>query len=213
MSQAPPEIETMPMPGRSSRPSAAAAPAVISMSSIESTRITPRLAKTASTARSSPTSAPVCAAAVRADSALLPALSTTMALPAAAARRAARRNPSGWRMVSMKIATARVHGSSTRKSRTCPAVIMASLPSVTISESPTLTVDANSIMAEELAPLCDSRATGPGTFGRPGIEQTGTPSVRLANPRWLGPSRIIPSDSARCTSSACALRPDSPASP
>ena len=114
MSQAPPEIDTMPMPGRSSRPSAAAAPAVISMSSIESTRITPRSAKTASMTRSSPTRAPVCAAAVRADSTLLPALSTTMALPACAARSAARRNVSGSRTVSMKMATARVPGSSTR---------------------------------------------------------------------------------------------------
>ena len=114
MSQAPPEIDTMPMPGRSSRPSAAVAPAVISMSSIESTRITPRSAKTASMTRSSPTSAPVCATAVRADSALLPALSTTMALPAWAARRAARRNVSGSRTVSMNTAMARVPGSSTR---------------------------------------------------------------------------------------------------
>ena len=121
----------MPMPGRSSRPSAAAAPAVMSMSSIESTRMMPRSAKTASMTRSSPTSAPVCAAAVRADSALLPALRTTMALPAAAARRAARRKVSGSRTVSMKTATARVPGSSTRKSSTCPAVIIASLPSVT----------------------------------------------------------------------------------
>ena len=28
-------------------------------------------------------------------------------------------------------------------------------------------------MADELAPLCDSSATGPGSRGRPGIEQTG----------------------------------------
>ena len=90
---------------------------------------------------------------------------------------------------------------------------MASLPSVTMSESPTLAIAANSIMAEELAPLCESRATGPGSFGRPGIEQTGMPSVRLANPSMFGPSMIIPSDSARATSSACAARPASPASP
>ena len=121
----------MPIPGRSSRPSAAAAPAVMSMSSIESTRMMPRSAKTALMTRSSPTSAPVCAAAVRADSGLLPALRTTMALPAPAARRAARRKVCGSRTVSMKMATARVPGSSTRKSSTCPAVIIASLPSVT----------------------------------------------------------------------------------
>jgi len=84
------------------------------MSSIESTRMMPRSAKTASMTRASPTSAPVCAAAVRADSALLPALRTTMALPAAAARPAARRKVSGSRTVSMKTATARVAGSSTR---------------------------------------------------------------------------------------------------
>jgi hypothetical protein len=54
-----------------------------------------------------------------------------MALSAAAARRAARRKVSGSRTVSMKTATARVPGSSTRKSSTCPAVIIASLPSVT----------------------------------------------------------------------------------
>ena len=121
----------MPIPLRASRPSAAAAPAVMSMSSIESTRMTPRSAKTASMTRASPTSAPVCAAAVRADSALLPAFSTTTAFPAAAARRAARRNASGSRTVSMKMAIAWVPGSSTRKSSTCPAVIIASLPSVT----------------------------------------------------------------------------------
>ena len=57
-----------------------------------------------------------------------------------------------------------------------------------------MAIAANSSIAEELAPLCDSRATGPATFGRPGIEQTGTPSVRLAKPRWFGPSRIMPSD-------------------
>ena len=38
-------------------------------------------------------------------------------------------------------------------------------------------------MADELAPLCDSSATGPATFGRPGMEQTGAPSVKWAKPR------------------------------
>ena len=93
--------------------------------------MTPSSAKTELITRSSPTSAPVCAAAVRADSTLLPAFSTTTALPAAAARRAARRNTAGSRTVSMNRATARVPGSSTRKSSICPAVIIASLPRVT----------------------------------------------------------------------------------
>ena len=97
MSQAPPEIDTIPIPWFLRRPSAAAAPAVMSMSSIESTRMMPRSAKTALMTRSSPTSAPVCPAAVRADSMLLPAFSATTALPAPAARRAARRNVSGSR--------------------------------------------------------------------------------------------------------------------
>src|ERR1700745_487886 len=55
---------------------------------------------------------------------------------------------------------------------------------------------AKSVMAEELAPLCDSSATGPGTLGSPGTEQTGTPSVRLAKPRWFGPSSTMPSPAA-----------------
>ena len=131
MSQAPPEIETTPMPDRSRRPSAAAAPAVMSMSSIESTLMTPRSRNTASIVASSPTRAPVCAAAVRAAKWLLPALSTTIAVPASAARSAARRNVSGSRTVSMKTATALVRPSSTRKSSTCPAVIIASFPRVT----------------------------------------------------------------------------------
>ena len=212
MSQAPPEIETMPMPGRSRRPRAAAAPAVMSMSSMESTRMTPRSANTEPTTRSSPTSAPVCARAVRADSALLPAFRTTTALPASAARRAARRNTSGCRTVSMKMATARVAGSSTRKSSTCPAVIIASLPSVTMYDRPTLTIEAKSSMAEELAPLWESNATGPPSRGRPGTELTGTPSVKLAKPRWFGPSTTMPSAAAVAASSACAARPASPAS-
>ena len=72
---------------------------------------------------------------------------------------------------------------------------------------------AKSSIAEELAPLCDSSATGPPRLGRPGMEVTGMPSVRLANPRWFGPSSTMPSDSACATRSACAARPASPASP
>ena len=72
---------------------------------------------------------------------------------------------------------------------------------------------AKSSIAEELAPLCDSSATGPAARGRPGMEQTGTRSTKLANPRWLGPSRTMPSASACATSSAWAARPSSPASP
>ena len=75
-----------------------------------------------------------------------------------------------------------------------------------------MTIVAKSSMAEELAPLCDSSATGPGSFGRPGMEQTGTPSVKLAKPRWFGPSSTMPSPSAWRASSAWAARPASPAS-
>jgi len=60
-----------------------------------------------------------------------------------------------------------------------------------------LTIAAKSTMAEELAPLCDSSATGPLPLGRPGMEQTGTRSVKLAKPRWFGPSSTMPSEAAR----------------
>ena len=75
-----------------------------------------------------------------------------------------------------------------------------------------MTIAAKSVMAEELAPLCDSNATGPLWCGRPGMEQTGTPSVRLAKPRWFGPSSTMPSPAAWSASSAWAARPASPAS-
>src|ERR1700748_2672970 len=54
---------------------------------------------------------------------------------------------------------------------------------------------AKSTIAEELAPLCDSSATGPPCRGRPGMAVTGMPSVRFANPRRFGPSSTMPSDS------------------
>ena len=75
-----------------------------------------------------------------------------------------------------------------------------------------MTIVAKSTMAEELAPLCDSSATGPVCLGRPGIEQTGTPSVKLAKPRWFGPSSTMPSPGGVGASSAWAARPASPAS-
>ena len=75
-----------------------------------------------------------------------------------------------------------------------------------------MAIVAKSTMAEELAPLCDSSATGPLSAGRPGMEQTGTPSVRLAKPRWFGPSSTMPSPAAWRASSAWAARPASPAS-
>ena len=75
-----------------------------------------------------------------------------------------------------------------------------------------MTIRAKSTMAEELAPLCESSATGPLSAGSPGMEQTGTPSVRLAKPRWFGPSSTMPSPAAWSASSAWAARPASPAS-
>ena len=75
-----------------------------------------------------------------------------------------------------------------------------------------MAIAAKSTMAEELAPLCESSATGPGCLGRPGIEQTGTPSVKLAKPRWFGPSSTMPSEAAWAASPAWAARPASPAS-
>ena len=75
-----------------------------------------------------------------------------------------------------------------------------------------MTILAKSSMAEELAPLCDSSATGPGILGSPGTEQTGTPSVKLAKPRWFGPRSTMPRPAAWRASSAWAARPASPAS-
>ena len=74
-------------------------------------------------------------------------------------------------------------------------------------------IEAKSSIALELAPLWDSSATGPGSVGSPGTEVTGMRSTKLANPSMFGPSSAMSSDRAWATSSACAARPASPASP
>ena len=53
---------------------------------------------------------------------------------------------------------------------------------------------------------------GPAARGNPGMAVTGIWSTKLANPRWLGPARRMPSSSARATSSVCARSPAGPAS-
>jgi hypothetical protein len=64
--------------------------------------------------RSSPTSAPVCDSALLAASALLPAFSTTTALPKRAARSAWARKAAGSRMPSTNMPITEVASSSTR---------------------------------------------------------------------------------------------------
>ncbi|GAB3904570.1 hypothetical protein GCM10027612_72700 [Microbispora bryophytorum subsp. camponoti] len=114
ISDAPPEGVTTPIRGPGSGPTSASSPAVMMRSSSDRTRTTPSCRNAASITLSSPTSAPVCAWAVREASRLRPILSATIGLPASSARRAAREKAAGSRTDSRNSAMALVAGSSTR---------------------------------------------------------------------------------------------------
>ena len=131
---------------------------------------------------------------------------------ARAALRSAETKRLASRMPSTYISTASVPGSATRKSSTSPKSTSAAAPRDTTLLKPTPEGFAQSRIAVQIAPDCDTSASLPGSAGTGENVAFSPASVRIS-PRQFGPSRRRPCRRAAASASACNARPGAPLSP
>ena len=102
--------------------------------------------------------------------------------------------------------------SPTRKSRTSPKSTSAAPPRETTLEKPRSALTAQSRIAPQIAPDCETSASLPGRAGVRAKVASSPLSVRM-RPMQFGPSRRTPPRRAALSIAASCARPCGPASP
>ena len=115
-------------------------------------------------------------------------------------------------MPSTYIRIASVASSATRKSSTSPKSTSIAPPSETTLVKPTSALAAQSRIAPQIAPDCDTRARLPERAGVRAKVAFSPQSVRIT-PRQFGPSTRTRPRFAAASTRSCSARPSAPVSP
>lgn len=175
------------------------------------TRTAPALSKAASKTASDPINAPVCVCAASEPRLWRPALRTITGLIVAAARNELMKDRAS-RIPSTYSKIASVFGSVDRKCRTSPKSMLVELPSETIEEKPSPCGPAQSEIAEQSAPDCETTERRP--FGAAEFRNVAfMPIHGLTNPTQFGPMKRMRLRRATSNNSAVSASPFGPTSP